>query len=180
MERFLLDGMESERLYFRKLDPKDFDSWLPFYEDPESTRFWEGIPQDPIKACQEQFARAFERYEKGLGGMNALVLKSSGDLVGICGLLIQVVDGEQELEIGYSLLPNFRKRGFALEAASKCKSHAFEQKFAQSLISIIHVDNLPSQNVALKNGMRKEKTTTYKGNPVDIFRVRASHLVKTK
>lgn len=171
MAKLMLEGEETERLYFRKIAPLDFDLWLPFYLDPTSTQFWEGIPADPRLACQEQFERVFERYQQGLGGMNALVLKESNTLVGMCGLLVQMVDEVQELEIGYSLLPAHRKQGYAFEAASKCKTHAFEKQLSTSLISIIHVDNIPSKKVAIKNGMSLDKTTSYKDNPVDIFRI---------
>ncbi|MGW9687087.1 GNAT family N-acetyltransferase [Flagellimonas sp. 2504JD1-5] len=171
MPDYLLENQSTERLLFRKIRPSDFDAWLPFYHDPKSTEFWEGLPSDPVEACKIQFDRIFERYEEGSGGMNALILKKTGQLVGICGLLVQTVDGIEELEIGYSVLPEFWQQGFAFEAAQKCKTFAFENNFAPSLISIIHVDNIPSQKVALKNGMYLDKTTTYKDNPVHIFRV---------
>jgi RimJ/RimL family protein N-acetyltransferase len=171
MSKYLLEGQTTERLFFRSIQPSDFDDWLPFYHEPKSTQYWDGLPSDPVEACQLQFDRIFERYENDLGGMNALVLQETGQLVGICGLLVQTVDQMEELEIGYSVLPQFWQQGFAIEAAQKCKEFAFEHHFADSLISIIHVDNVPSQKVALKNGMHLQKTTSYKDNPVHIFRV---------
>lgn len=170
-ENLLLDGQQSQRLHFRKVKPSDFDDWLPFYYDPNSTKYWDGLPEDPKTACQQQFDRIFERYEDELGGMNALVHKDTKALLGLCGLLVQLVDGIQELEIGYSLLPQYRGNGFATEAAKKCKEFAAENKLSDSLISIIHVDNVPSQKVAVNNGMHLDKTTTYKENPVHIFRI---------
>jgi RimJ/RimL family protein N-acetyltransferase len=171
MPKYLLKNQSSERLLFRKIAPSDFEDWLPFYHNPKSTQFWEGLPSDPVEACQIQFNRIFERYENDLGGMNALILKETNELVGICGLLVQVVDDVEELEIGYSVLPKFWLQGFAIEAAQKCKDFAFANDFSDSLISIVHMDNVPSQKVALKNGMHLDKTTTYKDNPVHIFRV---------
>jgi len=173
MSKYLLENQTSKRLIFRKLEEVDFEEWLPFYHNPKSTQYWEGLPSDPIEACTSQFDRIFERYENDLGGMNALISKETGQLVGICGLLVQVVDDITELEIGYSVLPQFWLKGYAYEAAQKCKQFAFENHYTDSLISIIHVDNLPSQKVALKNGMYLDKTTTYKNNPVHIFRVNA-------
>ncbi|MBO0343536.1 GNAT family N-acetyltransferase [Flagellimonas profundi] len=171
MPKYLLENQVSNRLIFRKLEESDFEDWLPFYHNPKSTQYWQGLPTNPVEACRTQFDRVFERYDNDLGGMNALILKESRELVGICGLLVQTVDNVKELEIGYSVLPNFWLQGFAFEAAKKCKEFAFENNLADSLISIIHVDNLPSQKVALKNGMLLDKTTTYKNNPVHIFRV---------
>lgn len=171
MSLYLLENQTSERLEFRRFTPSDFDYWMPFYENPLSTKYWDGLPADPLVACKEQFARIFERYEMQLGGMNALVLKETNQLVGMCGLLVQNVDEVEELEIGYSVLPQFWLQGFAFEAAQKCKDFAFEKSFANSLISIIHVDNTPSRKVAVKNGMYLDKTTSYKDNPVHIFRV---------
>ena len=172
MSKYLLENQTSERLIFRKLKESDFEEWLPFYHNPKSTQYWEGLPADPIEACTSQFDRVFERYENDLGGMNALISKETGELVGICGLLVHMVDNIDELEIGYSILPKFWLQGYAFEAAQKCKQFAFENSFSDSLISIIHVDNLPSQKVAQKNGMFLDKTTTYKNNPVHIFRVK--------
>lgn len=171
MANYLLEGESSDRLFYRKMLPTDFDDWLPFYHNPLSTKHWDGLPSDSITACKEQFTRVFERYENELGGMNALVLKETQQLIGICGLLVQNVDEIEELEIGYSILPEFWLQGFAIEAAQKCKDFAFKNNFTESLISIIHIDNVPSQKVAIKNGMYLDKTTTYKDNPVHIFRV---------
>jgi RimJ/RimL family protein N-acetyltransferase len=89
----------------------------------------------------------------------------------MCGLLVQEVDGIKELEIGYSLHPAFLGKGYATEAAMKMRDFAFENNFADSLISIVHVDNLKSANVALRNGMTLEKTTNFKEIPVNIFRI---------
>lgn len=168
---FLLEGQETRRLVFRKFERSDFDEWLPFHKDPRSSQYWDGLPQDPIKACEEQFERLFERYDNNLGGMNAMILKETRALIGMAGLLVQTVDETQELEIGYSILPEYWKKGYATEAAIKCKDYAFENKMGSSLISIIHIDNIPSQKVALNNGMHLDKTTTYKDNPVHIFRI---------
>jgi RimJ/RimL family protein N-acetyltransferase len=89
----------------------------------------------------------------------------------MCGLLVQEVDGINELEIGYSLHPAFWRKGYATEAAQKCRDFAFENNFAESLISIVHVENQQSAKVALRNGMKPEKTTIYKEIPVNIFRI---------
>ena len=172
MSKYLLDNQTSDRLLYRKLTDSDFEDWLPFYNDPRSTQYWDGLPKDPVEACKAHFERVFERYQNDLGGMNALILKESGKLIGICGLLVQTVDNVQELEIGYSVLPNYWLKGLASEAARKCKAFAFENNFSDSLISIIHVDNIPSQKVAINNGMYLDKTTVYKNNPVHIFRVK--------
>ncbi|NJB72588.1 RimJ/RimL family protein N-acetyltransferase [Saonia flava] len=171
--KYLLEGEETKRLLFRRVKPTDFNSWMPFHEEPLSTQFWEGEQPEPKIACQKWFDTVFYRYKNNLGGMNALIDKSTNALIGQCGLLLQTVDNIQELEIGYSILPNYWKNGYATEAAAKCKNYAFENKLAASLISIVHVDNVPSQKVAINNGMHLDKTTTYRDNPVHIFRVYA-------
>ena len=63
----------------------------------------------------------------------------------------------ERLEIGYSVLPQFWGRGYASEAALKCKNYAFEHNFSDVLMSMIHVDNISSKKVALINGMTFEK-----------------------
>ncbi|WP_419214043.1 GNAT family N-acetyltransferase [Maribacter sp. X9] len=173
MPNYLLNNEESERLRFRKVIPSDFKDWLPFHEEPLSSQYWSGLPNEPETACKEQFSRIFERYGEASGGMNALISKDTHKLIGLAGLLVQTVDGKEELEIGYSILPEYWRQGYAFEAAQKCKSVAFGKNWSKSLISIIQVANIPSQKTALKNGMFLDHATTYKNNAVYIFRINA-------
>lgn len=169
--KYLLEGQETERLIFRKISDSDFDAWIKFFEDPITSIHWVEEKETPFVACTKWYQKQNWRYENNQGGMNALIEKSSGRLVGHCGLLVQTVDGISELEIGYSLLPEFWNKGYAFEAADKCKKYAFQNDYSDSLISIISLTNLPSQKVALKNGMKLEKETMYHENKVYIFRV---------
>lgn len=127
---------------------------------------------EPEAFCKAWFEKVFDRYKNNTGGHNVLIEKATGMRVGMCGLLVQDVDGKEELEIGYSLHPAFTGKGFATEAAQKCRDFAFENNFAQSLISIIHIENKSSENVAVRNGMTIEKTTVFKDIPVNIFSIK--------
>ncbi len=172
--KYLLDGQQSERLNYRNLEETDFDWWMEFSSDSDSTRFF-GFPENLTSSefCKLWFTKVFDRYKNELGGHNVLIERITGKPVGMCGLLVQEVDGIKELEIGYSLHPDFRGRGFATEAAQKCRNFAFENNFAESLISIVHVENNQSSKVALRNGMKHEKKTVYKEIPVNIFRIQS-------
>lgn len=169
--KYLLAGEETNRLLFREIHPDDYASWLPFFKDPRAHQHWVPAVDDPTAACNQWYEKQNQRYQNDLGGMNALIEKGTGKLVGHSGLLVQEVDEQTELEIAYSLLPEFWNRGFALEAAQKCREFAFTHDFAPSLISIISISNTPSARVAVRNGMQIDKTTLYKGNRVNIFRI---------
>lgn len=176
--KFLLDGLQTERLILRKILESDYQQWLEFFKDPSTSLHWVEEKESPEKECTRWYEKQFARYREDRGGMNALIEKASGKLVGHCGLLVQTVDGVQELEIGYSFLPAFWNKGYAIEAAQFCRDTAFRSGFAESLISIISVTNAPSESVARKNGMIVEKTTTYNGNRVNIFRITRNEWTK--
>lgn len=170
---YLLENEETDRLLFRKIAATDYTTWLPFHQNSKSSKYWKGLPKNPKVACTQQFETIFKRYEDGTGGMNALINKKTGTLVGLCGLLVQVVDEQKELEIGYSILPEYWGLGYATEAAKKCKQVVFEKQWAAELICIIQIHNLPSRKVALQLEMTLRNTTTYKNNPVHIFSITA-------
>lgn len=179
--KYVLNEQETQRLKFRLLTRDDFDTWLNLFQEEEVVGFlgFDKIPS-AVEQCEEWFKIQEKRYANNLGGMNVLVDKKTKKLVGQCGLLVQEVDNKTELEIGYSILSDFREKGYASEAAQKCRDFAFENDFSDSLISIIHVNNIRSEKVALKNGMTKTKSTVYRDKPVNIFRIRKNEWINIK
>lgn len=178
--KYLLDGEQTERLEFRKIQVSDFNDWLEFFRDARTHQHWAPMQNPPEVECRLWYEKQHWRYANDMGGMNALIQKQSGKLVGHCGLLVQTVDDETELEIGYSLLPKFWNRGYATEAAKKCRDFAFKNHCADTLISIISKTNMPSQKVAVANGMLLQKETMYHGMEVNIFRISNSVWMKAE
>ncbi|SDK82685.1 Protein N-acetyltransferase, RimJ/RimL family [Salinimicrobium catena] len=171
--KYLLEGEETERLKFRLLEEGDFRDWAPLFRIENVAEFLaldSSLSENEL--CALWFEKIFHRYENDLGGMNVLIDKQTGRLVGQCGLLVQSVEEVQRLEIGYSILPEFWGIGYASEAAQKCKDYAFSNDLANSLISMVHVDNIRSEKVARKNGMSLERTLeNYKGTRANIFSI---------
>ena len=166
----ILDGLESERLKYRSITMDDYKPLLAFFSNPEATKFFYPT-QPPEELCREWIKRQLQRYKNDGYGLCALIEKTTGQLVGQCGLLNQVVDDIKELEIGYSLIPAFWSQGFAIESARFFKDFAFENQMAPSIISIIEINNLNSQKVASKNGMQIQKKTRFKNMEAYVFRI---------
>lgn len=121
--------------------------------------------------CRAFIQRSLDRRAADGSGLNAIIERSSGLPVGMVGLLTQVVDGLDELEVGYHLLPSAWGKGFATEAAIACKEFAREHRCALSVISLIDHQNVASQAVARRNGMTYEKDTVHRGVPAMVWRV---------
>ena len=164
------DNLISERLITRKLTKEDVDIWTTFFEDKDCAHFFPTMGLPNAKARAEYWIeKQLLRYEENRFGLQALINKQSGEFVGQCGLLLQEVDNEPVLEIGYSLLKLHWHKGYATEAAKLFKDYAFETDFSNELVSIIDTKNISSQKVAAQNGMINLKQTRFWDLDVFIF-----------
>ena len=94
------------------------------------------------------------------------------NFIGICGLLTQEIDEKKEIEVGYHILKKFWGQGYATEAAKLFIDYAFKNELANSIVSVIDVENFKSQKVAKKNGLTIEKKTKWLDNEdVYIYRI---------
>lgn len=179
---YFLEGLETERLRFRKLSWDDFDAWQELFVSDDVAIFLGLDPKLSKKELtQKWFDKTFDRYENNLGSMNALIDKKTNRLVGQSGLLIQTVEGEKRMEVSYSILPEFWRKGYAYEAANACKNYAFENDLAENLISVIEPKNIGSEKVALKNGMTFEKRVEeYSGAPFNVFSIAKEDWLKAR
>lgn len=155
--------LETERLYLREMNQSDFDSLCKILQDEDTMYAYEGAFRDD--EVQEWLDRQIFRYQKWNFGLWAVILKETDEMIGQCGLTMQPWKDEEVLEIGYLFERLYWHKGYAIEAATACKTYAFEILKAYEVCSIIRDTNVSSQNVAIRNGMTMMDTWTkhYKG-----------------
>lgn len=169
---FLLHNVETERLYIRPIDQdNDFLNWLPFFQSDEAMQHWPMGGLTPKEYAEQWYSKQAQRYQNKWGGLNALREKVSGQLVGHAGLLTQKIEDKLELEVAYSLLPKYWKKGYATEAAQFCVNYAFKLHFSSNLVSIISSRNTPSIAVAQRIGMKLEREILFQNIEAQLYRI---------
>jgi ribosomal-protein-alanine N-acetyltransferase len=143
-----LEILDTPRLILREFSLNDIDALGGVLSDPETMRFYPA-PLDRI-GVEEWIARNLRRYTKDGHGLWAMVLKTTDELIGDCGLTVQPVDSTDEIEIGYRVRRDYWGRGLATEAARACRDYGFAHLPVDHLISLIRPENLPSRRVAEK------------------------------
>jgi [ribosomal protein S5]-alanine N-acetyltransferase len=168
---YLPANSQTERLNLRPLTLDDVETWRPFTVDPRAMEFMITFyPPEVTDRALHWIEFQLRRYAENRYGMMALIEKETGEMVGMCGLLSQVVDDIPELEVGYHILPNYWGKGYAPEAAKFFINYAFDNNLNDSIVSIIDVGNVKSQRVAEKNGLFRDKQTVQKGDDVFVYR----------
>ena len=142
---------ETERLTLREMTAEDLPALSEILQDEQTMYAYEGAMSDA--ETREWLDKQLTRYEKDGFGLWAVVLKSSGMMIGQAGLSWQNAGGKQVIEIGYLFNHAYWHNGFAAEAAGGCKRYAFETLNADEVYSIIRDTNLASMNVAIRTGM---------------------------
>lgn len=165
------DALQSPRLRTRFLTLEDAAIWSEFMNDPVATELFppNDLPEG-VDAAEHWVKYQLERYQTFRYGLQAILNKETGEFLGMCGLLLQHVDQQNEVEVGYHFLRKYWGNGYAPEAARLFLDYAFENQLADSVISIIHVRNTKSQRVAEKNGLQREKSTRWRGMDVFVYR----------
>ena len=162
--------LETERLLLRELVPEDVDALAAVLSDTETMRYYPAVlDRAGVAAWIERNRRRYRDYGHGLW---AMVLKSSDEVIGDCGLSRQVVDGVDEIEIGYHVRRDLWGQGLAPEAAAGCRDYGFEKLAAGQLISLIRPENRPSQRVAEKVGLSLWKEVLWRDLPHYVYVIR--------
>lgn len=166
------DGLVSERLTTRFLTKDDVPAWEEFFTYPEAVEL---IPEPffipGANNAGPWIERQMKRYADQKYGMQALIEKATGSFIGMCGLMLQEVDGMQELEVGYHLIKRFWGKGYAPEAARLFINYVFNNNISPYVISIIDTRNARSAKVAEKNGLRISKTSSWNNMATNIYRI---------
>ena len=126
------------------------------------------LDQNESKAFYEKIQ---DRYKTDGYCFWAVIRKSDKLFLGICGLLSQIIDGQEEVEVGYRISNEFWGHGYGTEAAKGCIEYGRKILKLSSIISLIRPANFPSRRVAEKNGLRMERETIFQNSRHLVYRI---------
>jgi len=82
-----------------------------------------------------------------------LLEKIDNIFLGDCGITIQNIDGIDLPEVGFHIISDYCKNGYATEAAIKSIEYVNSKYGLKTIYSYCNKNNLPSQRVMQKIGM---------------------------
>lgn len=181
-EQYMLE-ITTPRCFLRPMEESDFSAVGRYLQDAEVMHAWgHTLSDEEVRAW---IARQQDRYATAGYGALAVTLRSTGELIGQCGLTMQECLGVSPLEddeaspepvaagaspserlgsgvrdlyvpeVGYMLARAYWGQGYAVEAAYACLRMGFASLALPEIFACIKVGNTASCAVARRLGMRR-------------------------
>jgi len=149
--------LETDRLILRQLQGGDAAFILRLVNEPSWLRY---IGDKGVRTLEDagEYIRTgpVDMYRRLGFGLWLIEQKPQGEPMGICGLLKR--DTLDDVDIGFALLPEYWKQGYAHEAASATMDYARQQLALARVVAITSKDNAASQTLLEKLGFYLQQT----------------------
>lgn len=145
--------LQTERLALRRFTPADYDWLVALYDDAEVMRYGGGVktPEQVQTVLRERILDYYDAHP-GLGVWQT-VERATGLPVGFH--VLNNIQGESLIQVGYFLLKPAWGRGYATEMASALLRYGFVDLQLPHIGGMTERDNLVSQRVLTKIGLRR-------------------------
>jgi [ribosomal protein S5]-alanine N-acetyltransferase len=140
--------IQTPRLYLREICDADAPAMYEMNLDPIIKKYTGDDPFKSVQATINFFAK-YDHYKKYGHGRWAVVLKSTKETIGWCGLK----NNGEYIDLGYRLMARHRDLGYATEAAKACLEYGFKVLNMNEICGSAHTENKESINVLQKLGM---------------------------
>ncbi|WP_423410287.1 GNAT family N-acetyltransferase [Heyndrickxia sp. MSNUG] len=161
--------ISTERLILRKMEKNDAGKLLEIFSDPVAMAYYPSTKN--VKETNAWIEWTLNNYEDHGVGLWIAEDKETGEFLGQCGIVRQIVDEESRMEIGYLFARRVWGNGYATEAATACKKYGFEHLNQSEMISLVDVNNHPSAKVAERIGMTIKKKIIKWGKEILVYSV---------
>lgn len=150
----MLKELQTERLFLRKFQRDDCKKLYEILKDPETMTAWEhGFGEEETKEFIEMCLRRYE--EDGIGHL-AVFLKESKTLVGAVGPIMEEIEGQKHLGLGYIIKRDFWGQGYGKEASIACLDYCFDILNKEEVLVEIRPENEGSLALAKSLGFQKK------------------------
>ena len=164
--------LETERLILRHQVIEDLDDLWALYCNPRITQYIPDAPRSREQAQEELEWHRHGHLRHPELGLWATIHKGTGKFIGRCGLLPWKIDGQDEVEIAYTIAEEFWGQGLGTEAALAIRDYGFNRLNLSRLICLIDAENTASRRVAEKIGMSFEREAQDEMGPFLIYSIK--------
>ena len=160
---------ETERLLLRRFTLDDAPFILKMLNEPSWIRFIGDRGVRDIEGARNYLLKGpLAMYERAGFGLYLAALKGTAVPVGMCGLIRR--DNLDDVDLGFSLMPEFCGRGYAAEAATAALALARDCFGLKRIVAITSPDNENSIKLLGRLGFSFEKVIDFRpGDPVKLF-----------
>lgn len=169
--------LETKRLLLTELQPCYIEDLKEILQDPEIMYAYPHPLSD--QEVEDWYQRQLVRYQKDGFGLEAILLKENGKMIGQAGLTMQLVEGKSVLEVGYLLKKSYWHCGYATEIAQELLNYAWDVLKADRVHAIINDNNEASQQVAQRLGMQRVQSFIYNEMPHGLWRIEKNEHIKS-
>ncbi len=145
--------LTTERLALRRMTDDDLDWLAALYSDPDVTQHLGGL-KTREQVANMMRTRVIEYYDANPGlGVWMTIERATGEEVGFH--LLNNIQGETIIQVGYGLLKPAWGKGYATEMASAVLRYGFADLDLPRIAGIASLPNVASQHVLGKIGLER-------------------------
>ena len=159
-------AIETERLQLRQFTHAEDAFILRLLNDPDWKRFIGDRGVRTLQQAHTYIDGLIATYERHGFGLWLMVRKTDGAAMGMCGLIRR--DSLDDPDVGFAVLPAFRKQGYTTEAAAATLRYAKDVAGLQRVVAITIADNASSIDVLQRIGLRFEKKLRLARDPEEL------------
>ena len=150
-----LAELETPRLLLRKFKAEDAADMFEYASDEETAKYVTWSPHRTIEDSRGFIDLVLGKYAAREVAEWGVVLKENGKFIGTCGY-VWWKPGHAKAEIGYALSRKYWGRGLMSEALAAVMAFGFDKMRLQRLELQCMPENIGSEKVMLKNGLKLE------------------------
>lgn len=145
--------IETKRLYLREITDKDFQALYEVLSDKNIMQYYPYTFDE--KSVKLWIERNKKRYQTFGFGLWAVCLKETDEMIGDCGLTMQLINGDIKPEIGYHIRADRQQKGYAKEAAIAVRDWTFNNTTFNIIYSYMKYTNKASIKTAMSYGCKQ-------------------------
>jgi ribosomal-protein-alanine N-acetyltransferase len=153
--------IKTERLNLRPFTLQDAEPLRQILSVPGVLEYFPSLDPPDLERVQKLVQKQIEHWREHDFGWWAVEPIEEGELIGWSGL--QYLPETDEIEIGYLLSKPYWGEGLATESAIAGLDFGLKSLEIEEIIGIVHPENVASQKVLEKIGLRFQERTEYFG-----------------